>query len=52
MWPRLQPEWYLTHALGLLRDHSLFLCNEVQAILDGNGLSVYSAKVRAVILKR
>jgi len=40
-----QPEWYLAHAVAMLRDHSLFLAEDVQPILSEAGLPMYSAKV-------
>ncbi|KAG9295333.1 hypothetical protein G9A89_013362 [Geosiphon pyriformis] len=39
-----KPEWYLTHLLTTIRDHSPFFTEEVQAIVDDAGFSMYNVK--------
>ncbi|XP_022095559.1 RAD50-interacting protein 1-like isoform X2 [Acanthaster planci] len=43
-----KPEWYLTQVLNWIRDHSDFLDNTIQPILDTKDLSHISAKVEFI----
>ncbi|RHZ68896.1 hypothetical protein Glove_292g60 [Diversispora epigaea] len=39
-----KPEWYFTHVLNTIREHSPFLQGAVQAIVDEAGFQMYHAK--------
>ncbi|CAG8692606.1 3344_t:CDS:2, partial [Ambispora leptoticha] len=39
-----KPEWYFTHILTAIHDHSPFLTEEVQVIIDEAGFNKYNAK--------
>ncbi|KAG0212487.1 hypothetical protein BGX28_006254 [Mortierella sp. GBA30] len=39
-----KPEWYLTHVLELIKDHTLFLQNYVQAIVEETEYKEYDVK--------
>ena len=36
----LQPEWYLSQVLAWIRDHSSFLEEKIQPLLDVTGVAV------------
>ncbi|KAF9164295.1 hypothetical protein DFQ26_001605 [Actinomortierella ambigua] len=44
-----KPEWYLTHIQGLIKEHSAFLQDFMQGILDGTEYQDYDVKIRASV---
>jgi len=40
-----KPEWCFTYVLNLVRDHTVFLCNDIQSILNENQLQIFDARV-------
>ena len=41
----IKPEWFFTFVLNMIRDHSLFIAEEVQSILNEAKFTLYNAKV-------
>ena len=42
---RIKPEWFFTFVLNMIRDHSSFIAEEVQSILNEAKFTLYNAKV-------